>query len=262
MAARASGGAARAGAPPPQPAPREIRILAFGDSLTEGWTQGGRRFHPYAGRLQALLRSGDALGGGGGGDGGGGVVVDQMGVSGEMAADMRARLDSTLRRAAAGGAPSRYDWVCLLGGTNDAACGRGADEILSDLDAMHAAASSACARVLAMTLPPLCCALPEDARASLAAVNSGLRRRWGAAPAVATGGGAVVYDAPGGAAAPAGSVLVDLEPLLAPAALGPADAAALWDADGVHLAAAGYDRVADALFAALAPRLGAVGTGW
>lgn len=33
-----------------------LRILAFGDSLTEGFTDGGFSFHPYANKLQELLR--------------------------------------------------------------------------------------------------------------------------------------------------------------------------------------------------------------
>ncbi len=32
------------------------RLLAFGDSLTEGWTVGGMAFHPYADKLQELMR--------------------------------------------------------------------------------------------------------------------------------------------------------------------------------------------------------------
>lgn len=37
---------------------KELRILCFGDSLTEGFTRGGTLFHPYAKSMLATLKQG------------------------------------------------------------------------------------------------------------------------------------------------------------------------------------------------------------
>lgn len=36
-------------------APKKLRVLAVGDSLTEGFIKGGSQWHPYANRLEQLL---------------------------------------------------------------------------------------------------------------------------------------------------------------------------------------------------------------
>ncbi|UJR37370.1 hypothetical protein I4U23_030078 [Adineta vaga] len=87
----------------PQKAP--ISILAIGDSLTEGYYKYGRAFHPYAKRLTELFESANIP-----------VTIKQQGISGErVVPTMVNRLRRLLNTSAA------YDWVIILGGTNDLA---------------------------------------------------------------------------------------------------------------------------------------------
>lgn len=158
------------------------RVLAYGDSLTAGFWNGGRRFHPYAWRLSALM---------------GGCVVDHIGLSGWTAEQMRASLgagvngtdsvgrswiplDVAIAQAAAAGAP--YTHVAILAGTNDlarlgAVGGRTADGVLADLRALHDAAHrGGVPMTLCLTVPqPAFEADVPPAAAGRAAINDGLR---------------------------------------------------------------------------------------
>jgi lysophospholipase L1-like esterase len=179
------------------------------------------------------------------------------------------RLSRALVRAASDGGP--FDWVCLLGGTNDAICGADAAEVLEALDKMHAEISSSGARLVAMTLPPFLAPLGDAERRAFYEINSGLRQRFlPSAPLRGTVAGAGAALGAAGADSggereeaavsgvlqpPEGRLLVDLEALLSPAALGPAEAARLWD-DEVHLTPDGYGFVGDRIFEALLPHLG------
>ncbi len=58
--------------PPPFPSLRMQRVLCFGDSLTDGYYDGGTKFHPYASKLQQLLQ----------------VPVDHVGLSGWTTGEM------------------------------------------------------------------------------------------------------------------------------------------------------------------------------
>ncbi|GAX79903.1 hypothetical protein CEUSTIGMA_g7343.t1 [Chlamydomonas eustigma] len=99
------------------PKEKLVRILAFGDSLTEGMLDFRKLepFYPYATVLQSLMKQlGDH------------VKVNHSGVSGERVNhSMRLRLQTELQRASTQGI--WYDWVILLGGIND--IGYGADNI-------------------------------------------------------------------------------------------------------------------------------------
>ena len=81
-----------------------IRILAFGNSLTEGWCEFGTRFHPYALKLQNLMESECKTES---------IDIVNKGVSGETTDEMNARLPEVLDE----GGP--FDIVIILGGTND-----------------------------------------------------------------------------------------------------------------------------------------------
>jgi lysophospholipase L1-like esterase len=84
-----------------------IRILAFGDSLTEGYsatTRGGLIFHPYTLELKHLLQSKFPSMR---------IEIVNAGVSGEMAVAMPKRLAATLKQF------KDYDLAIFLGGTND-----------------------------------------------------------------------------------------------------------------------------------------------
>ena len=95
---------------------KPLRILCFGDSLTEGATttvDGRRKFHPYSLKLQQNFdnyvpmrqtRNIRLL-----------TQVHNAGVSGELVQNsMEERLSKILK-----GAREKYDWVIILGGTND-----------------------------------------------------------------------------------------------------------------------------------------------
>jgi lysophospholipase L1-like esterase len=80
-----------------------LRILALGDSLTEGYYDHGRAYHPYATHLSDLFSSAKIP-----------VKIDQKGVSGErVLPTMVDRLDRLLKKDAS------YNWIVILGGTND-----------------------------------------------------------------------------------------------------------------------------------------------
>jgi lysophospholipase L1-like esterase len=85
-----------------------IRILAFGDSLTEGYctnARGGLIFHPYTDELQRLLEAEFPS-----------VRIEILngGVSGELATSMPERLERLLTYE-----PVAFDLAIFLGGTND-----------------------------------------------------------------------------------------------------------------------------------------------
>jgi lysophospholipase L1-like esterase len=94
--------------------PGEIRVLAFGDSLTEGYTDFGMRFHPYAIALEKKLSSlMPELN----------ITVDINGKSGDLVlserdGDFMQRLQSSCPLRKSGNSP-KYDIVIALGGTND-----------------------------------------------------------------------------------------------------------------------------------------------
>ena len=63
-----------------------IRVLALGDSLTQGYYHKGRRHHPYTDKLEYLLNK----------DGHKCFVIDNLGKERNMAADMARRLGEYL----------------------------------------------------------------------------------------------------------------------------------------------------------------------
>ncbi|MEW5301779.1 MAG: hypothetical protein WDW36_004617 [Sanguina aurantia] len=86
---------------------KKLRLLAFGDSITEGYSKGGTLKHPYSIELQRLLdfHKYDA-------------EVVEAGVSGErVVTGMTERLAGILQNATAAG--HQYDHLLLLGGVND-----------------------------------------------------------------------------------------------------------------------------------------------
>ena len=95
----------------------EMRILAIGDSLTAGYYNHGLSHHPYSLRLLQLISSLDIA-----------VTIDQKGVSGErVVPSMVRRLESLLAEQ-----NSPYDWMMILGGTNDLATSRPAEQIFNE----------------------------------------------------------------------------------------------------------------------------------
>ena len=84
---------------------KALRILALGDSLTAGYYDHGRAYHPYAKHLTHLFESANIP-----------AEIDQRGRSGErVVPTMVDRLRYLLEKGAF------YDWIIILGGTNDLA---------------------------------------------------------------------------------------------------------------------------------------------
>ncbi|KAI8466408.1 MAG: SGNH hydrolase-type esterase domain-containing protein [Monoraphidium minutum] len=257
-----------------------LRVLAFGDSLTEGFYTvpgGATRFHPYSDALRKLLRA--AL------PASCHVAVHERGRSGEFVLrSMQGRLDRALAEAAANGEP--YDWVLLLGGTNDIGTGEDGGAVLAALKEMHAAVAAAGSRLVAMTLPPFNSRPHPPRQQAYGALNGGLRDAFAASASAATAGTATATAtaaasapsttasgepepepeatpaAPRGAPAggPPRAVLVDLEPLFPVTGVADDVKAATWS-DSLHLTPAGYDRLAAALVAAMLGGGGGAGSG-
>ena len=87
--------------------PKSLRILCFGDSLTSGFTRMGLEAYPYADHLrvelQHMLSTSD-------------IYVDVEGRPGDQVRGLYLkRLDMRLKTVA----DAPYDWIIIMGGTND-----------------------------------------------------------------------------------------------------------------------------------------------
>ena len=87
--------------------PKSLRILCFGDSLTAGYTKYGSEHYPYADHLrvglQHMLSSSD-------------IEVEVAGLSGDQ---VRGQYLNRIRRKCPITKERRYDWIIIMGGTND-----------------------------------------------------------------------------------------------------------------------------------------------
>ena len=196
-----------------------LRVLCCGDSLTEGYTfQENGQFHPYSTRLRVLLEEHCKPES---------VVVDTAGVSGEMVVPtMSKRLDKLLKQSS-----EPYDWVCILGGTNDLGTGASAEKLLPHLLGLHdRAKQTASCRTVAMAIPQFVHELNpgnEDYRSRKVRVNEALKK----------------YAEDSGAR----TIFVDLWNELPFGALPLEEKAKYW-VDGLHMTPRGYDRMAEVIF--------------
>ncbi|CAF1287404.1 unnamed protein product [Rotaria sordida] len=93
-----------------------LRFLAFGDSLTAGFYNYGLSYHPYAIKLLNLFSSVNIP-----------IIVDKKGIPGEcVIPSMINRLENILNENS-----SHYDWIIVLGGTNDLAYKQSAEYIFN-----------------------------------------------------------------------------------------------------------------------------------
>ncbi|CAK3845103.1 Hypothetical predicted protein [Lecanosticta acicola] len=101
----------------PRPDNSTLRILAFGDSLTEGYTDFGMTFHPYGDALRDTLQeSFPNLE----------ITVKVEGMSGDCVLPSLGGFNERLRGATKSREPPEFDLIILLGGTNDLAYKMGA----------------------------------------------------------------------------------------------------------------------------------------
>lgn len=116
-----------------------IKILCFGDSLTAGYHSWGMEYQPYATRLEERLKhrypSKEFD-----------ITVD--GVPGDLvtAGTFVSRLQHQLR------VNEQFDWVVILGGTNDLGWGRTPEDVLISLEILWTMALESGAKVLALTV--------------------------------------------------------------------------------------------------------------
>lgn len=201
-----------------------MRILAIGDSLTAGYYQGGFRFHPYSQRLTALFSSIEKP-----------VHIDTEGISGEkVVPSMVDRLEKILRQTNG----YAYDFVIILGGTNDLGWNRSAETIFNHgLKLMYDQVLQTKSRLVVMTVIENRVNSPEhpdDQRRQM--LNHFIRQYAENHPEKNR-----IY-------------LADLDREISfHRAPNCQQALLLWD-DYIHLTPAGYDRMADVIFHVITTR--------
>ncbi|KAE9382177.1 SGNH hydrolase [Stipitochalara longipes BDJ] len=188
-----------------------LRILCFGDSLTEGYTQHGSLFSPYSATLLHVLKSNIAR------STKYNIAVDTDGMSGDLVTGsflgrMKDRYDHPLIKHLP------YTFVIFLGGTNDLGWGKHPSEIYSAVQATTQIPLDNGARILTLTIP------------ECAAKNKGLDKRR------AELNQAIWEDERDGV------FTLDLFEKMPYHSLSEEDRNELWD-DGLHFTAAGYAKI-------------------
>lgn len=104
--------------------PKSLRILCFGDSLTAGYTSSGWEFYPYADHLRAGLQKMLATSD---------IEIDVDGRSGDQ---VRGSYLPRIKMKCAD-SETPYDWIIVMGGTNDLAWDQSPDTIYEGLRKLH-----------------------------------------------------------------------------------------------------------------------------
>ena len=230
--------------PPPMPRlvnlhdPRQLRILCFGDSLTAGYNKHGKNFFPYCSPLGNILRYHSAMN----------IYTEAKGIVGEMAhKQMTHRLPMVL-----GNATSQYDWIIILGGTNDILHVKnfGDDDeflnqlediwqprITKDIEKLHEIAYGYGAHTILLTVPENSIEQWPEYHPLLKMrekINDSLRN--------------FAYGSNGR------TVLCDLAKMVPRHSLTPAMENMIWD-DHLHMTPQGYTKMSQAVFDCLRPYL-------
>ena len=120
--------------------PDALHILCFGDSLTAGYHSYGWEHSPYSAHLQkpleAVLPSTT-------------ITIDTAGQSGDQVQGGYLR---RIQNACQNAVDDPYDWIIVMGGTNDLGWGRMPDEIYEGLQKVWKVALGTGANVLALNV--------------------------------------------------------------------------------------------------------------
>lgn len=187
-------------------------VLAFGDSLTAGYQSVGLPSHPYAARLRALLPAAPDW------------QVVEAGVSGETTAEMVERLPQQLQRVPG------FDFVFILGGTNDLGSGETREQIATTICSLHKTAHAHGCRTLAISIP-------EHHMENRRQYLSMAEKRKG-----------INDDLKRFAEAEEKTEFFDLAALLPYFGLSDPERRQIWDEDQLHFNARGYDRFGELLY--------------
>ena len=192
-----------------------FRILAFGDSLTEGWCHFGLKFHPYTSRLKELLRSSSNRA----------CELINKGRSGETTDEMVSRLARVLSTE------GPFHLAIILGGTNDLGQSwETANPLFERLKSLHETVLEHGATSVAVTIPETGYEEMEQyafAKKKRNKINELL--------------GTYAADSNGKV------VLCDFAAKFPRHSLKPDELERLWN-DGLHLTPAGYDRMAEIIY--------------
>ncbi|ROT37337.1 GDSL-like Lipase/Acylhydrolase [Sodiomyces alkalinus F11] len=204
---------------------RSLRILCFGDSLTAGYSHHGAVYHPYAEvldeKLKAAFPNTD-------------ITILENGMPGDIVSTEAfiQRLESELDRPT-------FDWVIILGGTNDIGYGIEPETILSSLEEAFATCLFKGSKVLALTIPETHSKPGNLSARSRKQVNDGIMKQ----------------DTHG-------LYAFDLHAAIPYHSLSPQDKEKYWD-DGLHLTPDGYDwmgrHIASALIKLIIQEVSATG---
>ena len=227
--------------PPPIPKPLQLHnrfvmnILCFGDSLTAGYHDHGKAFTPYGNHLRQLLTYSSKIP----------VNLKIKGIVGEMThKQMVSRLPEIL------GNNTAFDWVIILGGTNDILHVKNfADDqeflgqlesvwqprITKDIEKLHTIAHSRNAHTMLLTIPENAIEAWPGYKILLTMrtkINDALRK--------------YANENRNNVA------LCDLAKKLPRHSLSPQQEALFWD-DHLHMTPQGYNRMAEEVFKCLKP---------
>lgn len=218
--------------------PYSRSILCFGDSLTSGFYNHGKNFHPYSKKLSQLLSSDSRRLR---------YYIKTSGKVREMAhGSMARRLPQIL------GNSSRFDWVIILGGTNDVAHVKnfGDDDsfmnqlinvwkprIVRDIEVLHETAHKYGARTVLLTIPETAYEAWPNFK-TLWIMRRGINQDLREFARRSQGN----------------TVLCDLALKLPRHSISPQAQAILWN-DHLHLTPYGYDKMAEIIYQCLKPYL-------
>ncbi|KAL8942635.1 MAG: hypothetical protein Q9216_001548 [Gyalolechia sp. 2 TL-2023] len=108
--------------PTVESSPKSLRILCFGDSLTSGYSEFGYSHHPYAKQIREKLKEAlpDTQ-----------ATVDVAGQAGDQV--IAGQFLKRMKGICAKVKDAPYDWIIVLGGTNDLGWSETADKIYEAL---------------------------------------------------------------------------------------------------------------------------------